>query len=102
MMNRKCTHKKTGELIEFQSGHARLGTLTDNAIAAGYAPDDIIEQYTEDDITTVMSKHATPADKERMAAHETARQRMDAARGIDKANLTFEQRVKRIEDILGV
>lgn len=44
---RVCTLKATGRLIEAQS-HARPGTLTANAVNAGYAADDVEERDATD------------------------------------------------------
>ncbi len=43
--DRVCLEKSTGKLIEYQSGDAPLGTLTQNAINAGYKASDVIEKY---------------------------------------------------------
>lgn len=41
--NRVCLRKSDGKLIEYQSGNAFLGTLTRNAVEAGYNASDIEE-----------------------------------------------------------
>ena len=43
--DRVCFEKSTGKLIEFQSGDAPLGTLTQNQVNGGYNKDDIEEKY---------------------------------------------------------
>ena len=43
--DRVCLEKSTGKLIEYQSCNPPLGTLTQNAINAGYKQKDIIEKY---------------------------------------------------------
>ena len=43
--DRVCLEKSTGKLIEYQSGDAPLGTLTKNAVNAGYAESDVEEKY---------------------------------------------------------
>ena len=43
--DRVCLEKSTGKLIEYQSGDAPLGTLTKNAINAGYKEKDVEEKY---------------------------------------------------------
>ena len=43
--DRVCLRKSNGKLIEYQSGNAPLGTLTQNAINNGYNPNDIEEKY---------------------------------------------------------
>lgn len=55
-MNRICTHKITGNLIEMQSGgydninlrEMRLNTLKQNAINAGYKEDEIEVKFVTD------------------------------------------------------
>lgn len=44
---RASIRKSTGELIEFQSGEAPLGTLTQNAVNAGIPIEDIEEKYVD-------------------------------------------------------
>ncbi len=44
---RICTEIATGKLIEAQSGEAEPGALLANAVAAGYAPNDIEERVVE-------------------------------------------------------
>jgi len=46
-MDRITIQKSTGKIIEYQSGNAELGTLTQNAINAGYAEADVEEKYIE-------------------------------------------------------
>ncbi len=48
-MARICREKASGKLIEAQSGDSPLGTLKNNAIAAGYQADSVEEIYLEDD-----------------------------------------------------
>ena len=43
--DRVCLEKSTGKLIEMQSGNAPLGTLTQNAVNAGYKAEDVVEKY---------------------------------------------------------
>lgn len=43
--DRVCIEKETGKLIEYQSGNASLGILTQNAINAGYKEKDVEEKY---------------------------------------------------------
>jgi alpha-galactosidase/6-phospho-beta-glucosidase family protein len=43
--DRVCLDKSTGKLIEYQSGDAPLGTLTQNAVNSGYKKKDIEEKY---------------------------------------------------------
>jgi len=42
---RVCIEKSTKKLIEYQSDNAPLGTLTQNAINAGYDKKDVEEKY---------------------------------------------------------
>jgi len=46
-MDRIAIQKSTGKIIEYQSGDAELGTLTQNAINAGYDEADVEEKYIE-------------------------------------------------------
>lgn len=43
--DRVCLKKSDGKLIEFQSGDAPLGTLTQNAVNSGYLASDVEEKY---------------------------------------------------------
>ena len=43
--DRVCLEKSTDKLIEYQSGDAPLGTLTENAVNAGYKKEDVEEKY---------------------------------------------------------
>jgi len=43
--DRVCLEKSTEKLIEYQSGDAPLGTLTQNAINGGYKKEDVEEKY---------------------------------------------------------
>ena len=45
---RICTKKSDGSLVEYQSGKARLGTLIENAVSAGYNKDEVEEKYITD------------------------------------------------------
>ena len=46
-MDRIAIQKSTGKIIEYQSGNAELGTLTQNALSSGYDEADIEEKYIE-------------------------------------------------------
>lgn len=48
-IGRVCILKSNGKLIEFQSGNAGLGILTQNAINGGYNKEDIEEKYVNDE-----------------------------------------------------
>lgn len=47
-MNRVLIRKSDGHPIEYQSGNAPLGTLTQNAVNAGLNPADYEEKYITD------------------------------------------------------
>jgi hypothetical protein len=62
-MNRVCTEKATGKLIEMQSGGddradlmgIRLNTLKQNALNAGYSEDDIdVKWVTDEELAVIM------------------------------------------------
>lgn len=75
-MYRACIEKATGKLIEMQSGEAELGTLTQNAVNAGYAEADIEEKYvTNEEYAAILamqppSPHGPPSIEERISAIE--------------------------------
>lgn len=46
--DRVVVKKSTGELIEYQSGNALLGTLTQNAVNYGYNANDVEEKYVNE------------------------------------------------------
>ena len=46
-MDRIAIQKSTDKIIEYQSGDAELGALTQNAINAGYDEADVEEKYIE-------------------------------------------------------
>ena len=46
-MGRICLEKSTGKIIEYQSTHAPLGTLVQNAVNGGYSASDVEEKYIE-------------------------------------------------------
>ena len=46
-MDRIAIQKSTNKIIEYQSGDVELGTLTQNAINAGYDEADVEEKYIE-------------------------------------------------------
>jgi hypothetical protein len=101
-MNRICIYKPTNKLIEFQSGGAPLGTLLANAINGGYDENEIEELYTELVASQAISTYESPEQK-------TAREDREAREGLkveatsrDKVSLGLQERVERLEDILGV
>ncbi|MDD5614890.1 MAG: hypothetical protein PHH85_01660 [Candidatus Methanoperedens sp.] len=63
MFGRASIQISTGKLIEFQSGDAVIGTLTQNAINAGIPQNDIIEKHiTEAEFKALMPKPPAPKD----------------------------------------
>ena len=53
-MDRIAIQKSTGNIIEYQSGDSELGTLTQNAINAGYDEADVEEKYiSQEDYKTL-------------------------------------------------
>ena len=79
--DRICIEKATGKVIEYQSGDAPLGTLTENAIIAGYSIDQIVERYI------------SRADWDRLNYEQVVRPAQEA-----KARLDAQSRLK--EDFL--
>lgn len=72
MFGRATIQKSTGKLIEFQSGDAPLGTLTQNAINAGFPAGDVEEKYiTEAEFKTLMPKPPAPKDYRALYAAAT-------------------------------
>jgi len=64
--DRICIEKNTGKLIEYQSGDAPLGTLTKNALSAGYKLENIEEKYiTYEDWLKIRDKQIIKPAKER-------------------------------------
>lgn len=79
MFGRAAIRKSTGKLIEFQSGDAPLGTLTQNAINAGIPANDIDEKYiTEAELKALMPKPPAPIDyKSQYTAATTDSEKID-------------------------
>ncbi len=61
---RVAIQKSTGKLIEFQSGDAPLGALTQNAINAGFSLNEIDEHYinTKAELDALLPKPPAPKD----------------------------------------
>ena len=94
MPNRICIHIDTNELLEFQSGPQIidgvevLGTLTENAIAAGYSADEVIESYTDDDLDAVLATYESADDIIEREAKEAR------TLAINQAKKTIEDKYK--------
>jgi cobalamin biosynthesis protein CbiD len=78
-MNRICINKKTGELIEMQSGgwtenkelaNARLNTLKQNALNAGYAEKDIEVKWATPEETEAAKPKIEPDQTEALIRQE--------------------------------
>jgi cobalamin biosynthesis protein CbiD len=78
-MNRVCINKTTGELIEMQSGgwtenkelaEARLNTLKQNAVNAGYAEKDIEVKWATPDETEAAKPKVEPDETEALIRQE--------------------------------
>ena len=64
---RICTEKSTGVLIEMQS-HASEGTLKQNAINCGYAPEDVEErEVTAQEYSEILAKQPVTPDLRKAA-----------------------------------
>lgn len=72
MFGRVSIRKSTGKLIEFQSGDAPLGTLTQNAINAGILAGDIEEKYINSQAELDALKPKPPAPKDYKALYNAA------------------------------
>ena len=63
-MNRICLNKTTGRVIQMQTGEAPLGTLTQNAINAGYTAEEVEEKYvTPEECRTLIEASVTDEEK---------------------------------------
>lgn len=103
MRNRICIHKPTQKLIEVQSGEVeKLGTLTANAIMAGYKKSEIEEKYTDDNLEVVLRKYETEDAKNDRLSKETKEAAKQAAISLNKDGLSTDERVERIETVLGI
>lgn len=72
--DRVCIEKATGKLIEMQSGNAPLGTLTKNAVNAGYDVNDVEEKYVNDaEWAAIKDTWITQPAKVKAAEKEAAR-----------------------------
>ena len=90
--DRVCIRKSDGVPIEYQTGNAPLGTLTQNALASGYKANEVEERY----ITTGEYKNLH---KEKIAkpAEDEAKAKEDAAKDAIKEKLNLTD--KDIEDL---
>jgi hypothetical protein len=67
-MIRVCIEKASGKLIEHQTGKAPLGTLTQNAINAGYKADEVEEKYvTGAELKLLLDAFPKPANPDKDA-----------------------------------
>ena len=97
--DRVCLEKSTSELIEYQSGDAPLGTLTQNAINAGYKKEDIIEKYvTKEEWQQIKYEQIEKPAKDKADAEKIASQKKKNAIIIKFKNLGFTD--EDIETIL--
>ena len=94
-MKRICIEKSTGKLIEFQSGNAPLGTLTENAVASGYKKSEVEEKYTEDNLQTALLKHETLEEKNKREEKENKLIVINSARKV----ITDKYKGKKKSDI---
>lgn len=101
-MNRICIEKSTNKLIEFQSGNAPLGTLTRNAITQGYKEENVVESYTELNMDQIVNYYKSDEEKQKDQEFENKRLLREEAMQRNKETLSVIDRIKRLEDILGV
>ena len=88
--DRVCLEKSTGKLIEFQSGDAPLGTLTQNAVNAGYKENGVIEKYVKKEEWQVIEEQIRKPVREKAKQEEiNKKQKKEALRY--KLNLTIEE-----------
>ena len=89
---RICIQKSTGKLIEMQSA-ATEGTLIQNALSAGFSPDDIEErEITEAEWADPNAPWNKPTDAELQAQAEAKRQALFAE--YDKKALQYQREVR--------
>jgi len=89
---RICIQKLTGKLIEMQSD-ATEGTLIQNALSAGFSPDDIEErEITEEEWADPNAQWNQPTDEELKARAEAQRQALFAE--YDKKVLQYQREVR--------
>ncbi len=87
MFGRVTIQKSTQKFLEFQSGDASLGTLTQNAINAGISKDDIEEKYiTEIEFKILKEKNIS------FFIHKEVNE-------IDKLKLMIQQLTERMEKL---
>ena len=84
---RVCLEKSTGKLLEYQS-FATPGTLTANAISAGYSADQVEEkEVTETEWKVIRQNQLVKPAQDALEAKETDRQQKQQAI-IEKLGLT--------------
>ena len=76
--DRICLEKNTGKLIEFQSGDAPLGTLTQNAVNAGYQANNVEEKYvTKEEWKVIETEQIKKPAEDKNKADELARKQKE-------------------------
>jgi cobalamin biosynthesis protein CbiD len=98
-MNRICINKKTGELIEMQSGgwtenkelaDARLNTLKQNALNAGYAEKDIEVKWATPEETEAAKPKVEPDQTEALIRQEIRQLAIDSLKSKGKLKETVK------------
>ena len=83
-MDRIAIQKSTNKIIEYQSGDVELGTLTQNAINAGYDEADVEEKYIE------YSDYKALADAEHEATLTYADRRKEEYNQLNQFEMQFD------------
>tara|TARA_R100000951_G_scaffold23977_1_gene20193 strand:- start:82 stop:402 length:321 start_codon:yes stop_codon:yes gene_type:complete len=101
-MDRIAIQKSTNKIIEYQSGDAELGTLTQNAINAGYDEADVEEKYIEySDYKALADAEyeatLTYADK-RKAEYPSIGNQLDMIYHNGDGGATFQAAIKAVKD----
>jgi hypothetical protein len=100
-MNRICINKTTNELIEMQSGgwtenkelaNARLNTLKQNALNAGYAEKDIEVKWATPEETEAAKPKIEPDQTEALIRQEIREMAIERLKA--KGKLTADGKVK--------
>lgn len=96
---RVAIEKSTGKLIEAQQYYAPLGTLTQNAVNAGYKKEDVEEKYvTAEEWGKIKYEQIIkPAQEQKKAQEEVKKQQQEIIR--NKLNLT-EQEFENLKELL--
>jgi hypothetical protein len=98
-MNRICINKKTGELIGSQSGgwtenkklaDARLNTLKQNALNAGYAEKDIEVKWATPEETEAAKPKVEPDQTEALIRQEIRQLAIDSLKSKGKLKETVK------------